>query len=213
MKNLILGFTILSIFQNSFCKEVFNLTSDKKIIIEKGDITKSKAQAIVNAANQDLLGGAGVCGAIFKAAGWDKLQQACDAYKKKNSVSCPTGQARITDSFDLKTQGIKKIIHAVGPDCRIITDEQQQNDLLVQAYENSLKLAEDYALESIAFPFISSAIYAFPKERASRIALQTCAKKLKDSNKVKEISFVLFSQEDYDLFVKTMKKLKLALLS
>jgi O-acetyl-ADP-ribose deacetylase len=207
VSKLIFSLLIVPNFISS--KEVFNITPDKRIVIDKGDITKNKSQAIVNAANENLLGGAGVCGAIFNAAGWDQLQKASDVYKKSGTVACPTGQARITDSFKLKQQGVKNIIHAVGPDCRIIKDEKQQNDLLAKAYKNSLKLAEDYALESIAFPFISSAIYAFPKERASRIALQTCAKKLKESNKVQEISFVLFSQDDYDLFVNTMKKLNL----
>lgn len=211
MKNFIIVFILLSLSQNLLSKEMFTLASDKKIIIQKGDITKSPTQAIVNAANSDLVGGAGVCGAIFQAAGWDKLQHACDAYKQKGRATCPTGQARITDSFNLKNQGIKYIIHAVGPDCRIITDATEQDELLAQSYKNSLQLAEDYRLETIAFPFISSAIYAFPKQRASRIALKSCIKMLKELDHVKEVHFILFSQEDYDLFLKTMKLIKLVM--
>lgn len=207
MKKIFIALLAVSLFQNSFGKEVFNITSHKKIVIEKGDITKSHTQAIVNAANEDLMGGAGVCGAIFKAAGWNQLQNACNVYKKKGSTTCSTGQARITDSFDLKKYGIQYIIHAVGPDCRIVTDEKTQNDLLRKSYESSLKLAEDYELTSIAFPFISSAIYAFPKERASKIALDTCINMLQDLAHVQEVHFVLFSLQDYDLFVKTIKKL------
>ncbi|MBI2344740.1 macro domain-containing protein [Candidatus Dependentiae bacterium] len=208
MKKLINFLIIFAIFHNTYCKEVFNFPGNKKIIIDKGDITKSTTDAIVNAANEDLAGGAGVCGAIFNAAGWDKLQKACDVYKKKGRVTCPAGQARITDSFNLQKRGIRHIIHAVGPDCRIITNQQEQDTLLKSAYENSLKIAEEYTLNSIAFPFISSAIYAFPKQRASRIALLTCIEMLKMLNYVKEVHFVLFSQDDYDLFLNQIKRLR-----
>jgi O-acetyl-ADP-ribose deacetylase (regulator of RNase III) len=187
--------------QNS--SRTFKITPDIHLIIEKSDITKSPAQAIVNAANAQLEGGAGVCGAIFKAAGWDKLQAACNKYALKNGERCPVGQARITDSFNLKHLGIRSIIHAVGPDCRIVKDEARQDALLMGAYKNSLQLADQNKIQSIAFPFISSAIYAFPKERASYIALKTVfeyARKNKTS--INSIRFALFSQEDFELFCK-----------
>ncbi|MBP9765236.1 macro domain-containing protein [Candidatus Babeliales bacterium] len=177
-----------------------------QIVVEKGDITKSNVDIIVNAANQELEGGGGVCGAIFTAAGWDKLQQACNAYLAQKAVRCPTGQARITDSFDLKKQGIKHIIHAVGPDCRIIKNHGLQDTLLNNSYQNSLKLAETVSATSIAFPFISSAIYAFPKDRAAYIAVQSVYQYLKEHKQshLKSVHFVLFSQDDFDLFCKTI---------
>jgi O-acetyl-ADP-ribose deacetylase (regulator of RNase III) len=190
---------------NTFSYDYVNTT---EIIIQKGDITNCPAQAIVNAANAQLAGGAGVCGSIFKAAGWDALQQACDMYPETNGARCPVGQACITDSFDLKKRKIEHIIHAVGPDCRIITDAQQQDLLLAASYKNSLLLADEYALESIAFPFISSAIYAFPKERACAIALNAVTNFAKNITSRKKVYFVLFSQEDYDLFCKTLTDIK-----
>ncbi|MBM17715.1 MAG: hypothetical protein CL947_01445 [Epsilonproteobacteria bacterium] len=184
-----LFFIILSYFNTNF-----NANDTSVISITKGDITHSSCSCIVNAANEQLAGGAGVCGAIFSAAGWNNLQAACDQLK-----SCVTGQAKITDSFALKNNGIDYIIHAVGPDCRIITDAKMQDTLLQETYENALKLAETYKIKSIAFPFISSAIYAFPKERAAKIALQTVHNYAKHSD-IHKIEFVLFSQEDYALF-------------
>jgi O-acetyl-ADP-ribose deacetylase (regulator of RNase III) len=144
------------------------ITDKTALMIEQGDITQSRCECIVNAANAQLQGGGGVCGAIFKAAGWQQLQDACYQFPDYDGVRCPTGEARITNSFNLQQHGISHIIHAVGPDCRIIKDSLQQDLLLTSAYIQSLLLADKYALSSIAFPFISSAIYAFPKERAAQ---------------------------------------------
>lgn len=187
------------------------------IRVEKGDITQSKAQAIVNAANSQLLSGGGVCGAIFSAAGLDRLQKACNQWPiLSDDIRCPVGSACITDSFDLARNGIKYIIHAVGPDCRIIKDPQKQDGLLHSAYLNALIMAEKNNVTTVAFPFISSAIYAFPKERAARIALEAMTGYATGKNtqagvgsntKLTIVSFVLFSDEDYDLFVKTLDAL------
>lgn len=178
-------------------------TQTAEISIKMGDITQSSCQAIVNAANEQLLGGAGVCGAIFNAAGWYDLQKACDNYPAYNTVRCPAGQACITDSFALKTRGIQYVVHAVGPDCRMIKDPKQQDTLLEAAYKNALIIADQNGIKSVAFPFISSAIYAFPKERACEIALKTVAEYTKsNSTSLEKIEFVLFSQVDYDLFYK-----------
>src|SRR3990167_153963 len=181
----------------------FQITDTTALIIEQDDITKCHVDAIINAANEKLAGGAGVCGAIFNAAGWNELQAACNEYPANIGIRCPVGQAVITDSFNLKSNGIKYIIHAVGPDCRIIKDENQQNLLLEQAYLNSLVLADKNNIKSIAFPFISSAIYAFPKERAANIALQTVLDYIKNTKtNIKSIHFVLFSDKDFDIFCK-----------
>lgn len=209
---LIFGVILITLFSKSIYSENllthnFRISNSVNLIIEKGDITKLKTEAIVNAANEQLLGGAGVCGAIFNAAGWDELQSACDKYPASNTVRCPVGQACITDSFKLKTNGIQHIIHTVGPDCRIIKDEKQQDSLLELAYKNSLILADKNNIKSIAFPFISSAIYAFPKERAASIALKTISEYTKNKTALTSIYFVLFSQEDFDLFYKIAKKI------
>lgn len=202
----------ITFFSNSICvaqnqlSQVFKISSTVTVVIEKGDITQCQTEAIVNAANEQLAGGGGVCGAIFKAAGWQELQAACDIYPKNNGVRCPVGQARITDSFKLKSRGIKHIVHAVGPNCGVIKDEHQQNSLLESAYKNSLILADQYTIKSIAFPFISSAIYAFPKERAARIALKTILEYSRNTQ-ITSIYFMLFSEQDHALFCKVIKEL------
>lgn len=189
--------------------EKYNIKDTTNLFIQEGDITQVNTQAIVNAANEQLAGGGGVCGAIFTAAGWDKMQEACDEYPEVNGVRCPVGQACITGSFDLKkSAGIDYVIHAVGPDCRVVTDPKMQDTLLENAYKNSLILADQNNITSISFPFISSAIYACPKERACEIGLKTIYDYVNHAQtNIKEIRFVLFSESDYQLFVDTATKL------
>lgn len=135
-----------------------------------GDITKLggtpyQSAAIVNAANSRLLAGGGVCGSIFRAAGSALLQRACD-----EMAPCPTGESRLTPAFDLQSQGVEAIIHAVGPDCRI-TPQAEADALLELAYTSAVRCASEAGLSSIAFPSISTGIYKFPKERAAQIAV------------------------------------------
>lgn len=132
-------------------------------IINK-DITKLDVDAIVNAANTSLQRGGGVCGAIFKAAGAEKLEEACN---KLAPIS--TGEAVITDGFDLKA---RYIIHTAGP-IYDLENPQKSKNLLEDAYKNSLRLAKDNMLNSIAFPLISSGIYGYPKKEAYKIAQNT----------------------------------------
>jgi O-acetyl-ADP-ribose deacetylase len=167
----------------------------------QGDILQQKVDCIVNAANDQLQGGAGVCGAIFKAAGWQALQEACNKYPLVNGVRCTTGTACITSSYNLKEKDILFIIHAVGPDCRKIKDEKLQNELLKGAYTSSLQLATEKGAKSIAFPFISSAIFAFPRDRAARIALESVQEFLKSrKTSLTDVRFVLFNQTDFKIF-------------
>lgn len=185
----------------------FKIAPTVTVTIQLGDITKLKVDAIVNAANSQLQGGGGVCGAIFQAAGWDQLQTACDTIG-----SCATGNACITSSFNLASSGIKYIIHAVGP----IYDKNSpifdknpslvfQGNLLMNAYTNSLKLANQYKLTSIAFPFISTGIYGFPKDIAAQCALDVFTEYCKNhSTTLTHIHMVLFSHEDVTLFLNTM---------
>ncbi len=130
--------------------------------IVRQDITKMQVDAIVNAANTDLIMGGGVCGAIFKAAGAARLQAACD---KVSPIE--TGEAAITPGFDLPA---KFVIHAAGPVYRH-WNTWQNEQLLRSAYMESLKLAYKYKCESIAFPLISSGIYGYPKDEALKVAV------------------------------------------
>ena len=114
--------------------------------------------AVVNAANEDLAAGGGVCGAIFRAAG-PGLQGACDKV-----APCPTGEARITPAFKINAD---HIIHAVGPIFR--DDSAEERQLLASAYTSALQLADDAGLESIAFPAISTGVYGFPPEEAAPV--------------------------------------------
>ena len=129
--------------------------------IKKVDITKLNTDCIVNAANSSLQQGGGVCGAIFHAAGADKLQQACNAYP-----GCPTGSAVVTPGFGLNA---KYIIHAVGP--RWAGGDHSEARLLRSCYQTALTQAMDRGCQSIAFPLISSGIYGYPKKQAWEVAL------------------------------------------
>ena len=129
--------------------------------IVQNDITKMNTDAIVNAANSGLQIGGGVCGAIFNAAGADKLQKECNDIGK-----CPVGHAVITNGYSLAA---KFVIHAVGPVWQGGTKGEAK--YLALAYRNALELAKDQHLKSIAFPLISSGIYGYPKEAALQIAI------------------------------------------
>ena len=134
------------------------------IKIQKIGITDLSTDAIVNAANDGLWAGGGVCGAIFRAAGHNKLQAACNAIGH-----CNTGSAVITPGFDLKA---KFIIHAVGPVWRGGSSNEPQ--LLYGAYRRSLELAVENGCHSIGFPLISAGIFGYPKDKAWRKAIQAC---------------------------------------
>ena len=134
------------------------------ITIQKIDIIDLEIDAIVNAANGGLWAGGGVCGAIFRAAGHDKLQAACNAIGH-----CDTGSAVITPGFDLKA---KYIIHAVGPVWS--GGDNQEPQLLYGAYRRALELAVENGCHSIGFPLISAGIFGYPKDKAWRKAIQAC---------------------------------------
>ena len=141
-----------------------------QIRILKESIVDSDAEIIVNAANSSLLAGGGVCGAIFRAAGMEKLQKACDAIGH-----CDTGNAVITDAFDLRQ---KYIIHAVGPVWHGGNHREERD--LYNCYIHSLELMMKYHCHSIAFPLISSGIYGYPMEQAWMVALHACRDFLKE---------------------------------
>lgn len=151
--------------------------------IIRNDITKLKVDAIVNAANTNLQMGGGVCGAIFSAAGADRLQAACD-----NLAPIKTGEAVITKGFKLPA---KYIIHTAGPVYR--GGKQNEESLLRDCYINSLKLAVQHQCESIAFPLISSGIYGYPKNEALRIATDAIREFISEHDI--DVSLVVFDKE------------------
>ena len=140
--------------------------------------------AIVNAANEALLPGGGVCGAIHRAAG-PELARAC-----RKVAPCPTGEARITPGFSLHA---KYVIHAVGPVWR--GGHQGEPEQLASAYRSSIALAREYQLASVAFPAISTGIYGYPLEDATRIAITTVAECLSEMPQIEEVRFVTFGDE------------------
>lgn len=165
------------------------------IKIVKGDITTLEVDAVVNAANTSLLGGSGVDGAIHKAGGESILNEC------KKIGGCPVGKARITGAGNMPS---KYVIHTVGPIYR--DGMHDEPELLYKAYYNSLKLAINNGIKSVAFPAISTGVYGYPKKDASLIAIKAVKDFIdNNSNSIMEIIFVLFTQEDYELYEKLMK--------
>jgi len=152
----------------------------------QADITELKVDAIVNAANESLLGGGGVDGAIHRAAGPDLLKSC------RRSGGCPTGEARITPGFRLP---VKYIIHTVGPVYR--NGNQGEAVQLASCYRNSLELARDNGVKTIAFPAISTGVYGYPKQDAATIAVDVCRE---FENYFNEIIFCCFSAADKERY-------------
>jgi O-acetyl-ADP-ribose deacetylase (regulator of RNase III) len=164
-----------------------------KIEAVRGDITKQDVDAIVNAANSSLLGGGGVDGAIHRAAGRELLE-AC-----RKIGGCPTGQARITPGFRLTA---RHVIHTVGPVWGGGT--RGEPGLLRGCYENSLALAVQHGLRSIAFPSISTGVYRYPIDRAARIAVDSVRAHAGAPTPIELIRFVCFSDDDLAVYAKLL---------
>ncbi len=154
--------------------------------IIKNDITKMKVDGIVNAANETLLGGNGVDGAIHEGAGPGLLEEC------RKLSGCKVGQAKITKGYNLDA---KYVIHTVGP--KYIDGNHGEEDLLRSAYLNSLELGKENNLKSIAFPLISSGVYGYPKKEALEVAIGTIKEFLKENDM--DITLVLFSQRTLNL--------------
>ncbi|MAU13161.1 MAG: O-acetyl-ADP-ribose deacetylase [Anaerolineaceae bacterium] len=153
-----------------------------RLEIVQGDITNQAVDAIVNAANTSLLGGGGVDGAIHRAAGPELLEE-CQTLH-----GCKTGEAKITRGYHLPA---KHVIHAVGP----IYGTQDAPVLLASAYSNSLQIAGEHHLASVAFPAISTGIYGYPMREAARISLRAVLTYLENHTTIKIVRFILFTSE------------------
>ena len=166
----------------------------------KGDITDVDADAIVNAANSTLLGGGGVDGAIHRKGG-PKILEECKRIRETEwPDGLPTGKAVITSGGNLKA---KHVIHTVGPIW--LGGFHVEAELLKQAYRNALKLAVSKGLKTIAFPSISTGAYGYPVEEASRIAIRTAKAFLENEDRLDAVIFVLFSERDFEVYLKTVK--------
>jgi O-acetyl-ADP-ribose deacetylase (regulator of RNase III) len=155
--------------------------ADRMVVVE-GDITTLTVDAIVNAANESLLGGGGVDGAIHRAAGPELLAEC------RTLGGCATGSAKITKGYRLPA---KFVIHAVGPVWR--GGGHGEDDLLAGCYRTSLALAADAGARTVAFPSISTGVYRFPIERAADIAVRTVADALADKPRIAQVTFCCFN--------------------
>jgi len=165
-----------------------------KIELIQDDITKLEVDAIVNAANKSLLGGGGVDGAIHRAAGSELLEEC------KTLNGCETGEAKITKGYHLPA---KFVIHTVGPVWH--GGQNNEYELLANCYNNSLKLALENNIKTIAFPNISTGVYGFPKDKAAKTALKTVTNFLNQHNQIKKVYFVCFDNENYSLYKELLK--------
>jgi O-acetyl-ADP-ribose deacetylase (regulator of RNase III) len=161
----------------------------ERIKVVEGDIAALDIDAIVNAANESLAPGAGVCGAIHRASG-PELAAAC-----ARIGHCPTGQARLTPGFKLKA---RYVIHTVGPIWR--GGDLGEEELLATCYRDSLRLAAESGIKRIAFPAISTGVYGYPLERASRVAIATVRQELVRRPAIEQVVFCCFGAEPAALY-------------
>ena len=167
---------------------------DRMEVVE-GDITRLGVDAIVNAANNSLLGGGGVDGAIHRAAGPQLLEE-CRAIG-----GCATGDAKITRGYRLPARWV---IHTVGPIWR--GGSADEDRLLASCYRRSLELAVEHGIRTIAFPSISTGVYSFPLDRACTIAVQTVMSFLGDRRSIEQVTFVCFGQHAYRTYVEELAR-------
>ena len=167
-----------------------------RLSIIQGDITTQSVDAIVNAANNSLLGGGGVDGAIHRAAGPDLLEEC------RKLGGCETGGAKITKGYHLPA---KFVIHTVGPVWQGGT--HQEDKLLAACYKNSFTLARKHHISTIAFPSISTGVYRFPVERASRIALREITRELETNANLTRVMIVCFDRGTYEMYLAAEQEL------
>jgi len=171
-----------------------------KLSLIKGDITRQKTEAIVNAANSSLMGGGGVDGAIHRAGGPAILEECKQIVARRGRL--PPGQAVITTAGNMPA---KYVIHTVGPIWR--GGSQGEAETLASAYRESLKLAAANGLSSISFPSISTGAYGYPVDEAARVALKTVASFLRETTPIKEVDFVLFDERTFDAYAEALREM------
>jgi O-acetyl-ADP-ribose deacetylase (regulator of RNase III) len=170
------------------------------IELQAGDITKIRADAIVNAANEYLAGGGGVDGAIHRAAGPDLMAELRSRYR-----GCPTGSAVITGSGRLAEHGVQWVVHAVGPIWR--GGSQDEKELLASAYRTALHLADHAGARTVAFPAISAGIYGYPLDEAAAVALSSIRDGLAGAHTTDRAIFVLFGADPLAAFERALRNL------
>ena len=171
---------------------MFNHT---RVRLVRGDITHMETDAVVNAANSSLMGGGGVDGAIHRAGGPAILSECMEVRRTKYPDGLPTGEAVITGGGSLKA---RHVIHTVGPVWRGGGSEEER--LLEAAYRNSLRVAVENGLKSVAFPAISTGAYGYPVEKAAWTALKTVKAFIEANPSLDEVVFVLYSERDYEVY-------------
>lgn len=164
-----------------------------RIALIQGDITKLEVDAIVNAANSSLMGGGGVDGAIHRAGGPQILDECREIVARQGR--CATGNAVITSGGNLPA---KFVVHTVGPVWH--GGNNNEADLLRNSYLNSLKLAVENGVETIAFPNISTGVYGYPKEKAAEVAIRTVTEFLRENDQLKQVCFVCFDEENLQIY-------------
>ncbi len=165
-----------------------NKETYERIELLQGDFTSLEVDAIVNAANRSLLGGGGVDGAIHRAAGPQLLQEC------KTLGGCATGEAKITRGYNLPA---RYVIHTVGP---VYGNRPDDAKLLASCYRNSLRLAAENDIQTIAFPAISCGVYRYPPKEACKIAVDTVREFLEEDQTLKRVIFVVFSADLYRIY-------------
>ena len=178
--------------------------NDTYLILKKGDITEEDIEAIVNAANSSCMGGGGVDGAIHAKGGPKILEECKEIRKTQYPHGLPTGEAVITTGGNLKA---RYVIHTVGPICLEGKLTSDKRNLLSKAYWNSLKLAKEKGIKTISFPSISTGAYRCPVFDSAKTALETVINFIEKENFIKEIRFVLFTDDTYEEYKKALKEL------
>jgi O-acetyl-ADP-ribose deacetylase (regulator of RNase III) len=166
-----------------------------KVFLVCGDITEQETEAIVNAANPGLMGGGGVDGAIHRKGGPDILEECKIIRQRTYPDGMPAGKAVITTGGELKA---RKVIHTVGPIWQGGQNNEQQ--LLCEAYKNSLKIDVENGIKTISFPSISTGAYGYPVEKASRVAVNAIIGSLEECNGIREVRFILHSSHDLAIY-------------
>lgn len=170
---------------------------NNRVIVKVGDITKEDVDAIVNAANSALLGGGGVDGAIHRAGGAQILAECREIRRVQYPDGLPTGKAVITSGGNLTA---RHVIHTVGPIFGI--DKENEAELLADCYRNSMAQAVKNNLQTIAFPSISTGVFAYPKHEAAKISAQAIKDFLANDKHLKEVRLVFFSETDAENFLR-----------